>query len=243
MVDVTIGGTPSFMSLGVRCSEPYIEESGIRAVEYVPCQLCMLKHAYEPKSLLRLVFMSVSDHELFPPINLIHKLPMAKVEFRPSINEVFANLYVEVRLVEHVTYRTLKVQSGCQRPGLMEVDGAARHGGAARGAPLCDLPARPSGRCGSDLLALNGRRRRCCNAWPSSHRWSRPLRMVSGFRLWSAAGATPRRIASLCRRLTLRRRARESSIASSGARGVWRQRLPENQCSRTARPSSRTSPS
>lgn len=98
---VTVVGTPYYMSPEVCRSEPYNFKSDVWALGCVLYELCMLKHAFESKSLLGLVYKIVSDH--YDPVpdfysanlnELIRRLLAKKPDSRPTLVEVLEDPYI-----------------------------------------------------------------------------------------------------------------------------------------------------
>jgi len=102
---VTVVGTPYYMSPEVCRSEPYNFKSDVWALGCVLYELCMLKHAFESKSLLGLVYKIVSDH--YEPIpdfysanlnELIRQLLSKSAEHRPRLADVLEDPFITKRL-------------------------------------------------------------------------------------------------------------------------------------------------
>jgi len=98
---VTVVGTPYYMSPEVCRSEPYNFKSDIWALGCVLYELCMLKHAFESKSLLGLVYKIVSDH--YEPVpdfysvslnELIRRLLSKSAEHRPKLTDVLEDPFI-----------------------------------------------------------------------------------------------------------------------------------------------------
>lgn len=106
---VTVVGTPYYMSPEVCRSEPYNFKSDVWALGCILYELCMLKHAFESKSLLGLVYKIVSDH--YDPVpdfysislnELIRRLLTKTADSRPTLQEVLeeANIVTVIQKLE-----------------------------------------------------------------------------------------------------------------------------------------------
>jgi NIMA (never in mitosis gene a)-related kinase len=98
----TVCGTPYYMSPEVCQGELYSWKSDVWSLGCVLYELCMLRPPFEAPSLVELVRLIVSDaYEPLPPCyseglsDLVGQLLSKSAHSRPSVNEIFSNLYVK----------------------------------------------------------------------------------------------------------------------------------------------------
>mmetsp|Transcript_54496 Transcript_54496/g.127311 ORF Transcript_54496/g.127311 Transcript_54496/m.127311 type:complete len:647 (-) Transcript_54496:97-2037(-) len=109
---ITVVGTPYYMSPEVCENKPYTFKSDVWSLGCVLYELCMLKHAFSADNLLGLVYKIVSDkYEPIPkryPVelnNLIKTMLEKNADKRPSVKELFVDLYVTKFMQEYVQTR------------------------------------------------------------------------------------------------------------------------------------------